>query len=1565
MANIKVAVKVRPLIDREKKAGENVCWKVTGNNIAQIDPSSGTVLRDGYTFDHVFGMDVSNAEIFDKVVKPLVHPTVDGFNTTIFAYGQTSSGKTYTMLGDKKEPGIIPLTVSAMFDAMQRSSGREFLVRASYMEIYNEKINDLLDKKYNLKIREEDGKAVVTGLKEELVTTTEKILLLMRRGQKIRHIGETNMNERSSRSHTIFRLVVESREAKGGQGDCSEDQDDDDVIKVSHLNMVDLAGSERSDQTGSKFGSDRFREGCHINLSLFTLSQVISQLSDGKKHISFRDSKLTRILEPALGGNALTAIICNVTPTSVEETNCTLSFASRAKKIKNEPHVNEVLSNGTLLKRYACQLAKLKDELEKAKSQNVVQEMESKLLEKDRLNTLLQERINRLSKQLIGARVSQNVADGSVVGLTRGPTHRRKTWAGAALSILRPSLRLEPIPESAVRSLSEQTRNTLTEGVPFEEFERDLLDADELAATPADDEEVFTLSFVNLRRGSERNRGGCETLENDMCDRDEQVDQAAIATSSSLGQVAARGLGLDQAAACGSTAHGSGLGQAAAHSSGLGQAAAHSSGLGQAAAHGSGLDQAAAHGSGLDQAAAHGSGLDQAAAHGSGLDQAAAHGSGLDQAAAHGSGLDQAAAHGSGLDQAAAHGSGLDQAAAHGSGLDQAAAHGSGLDQAAAHGSGLDQATQTEQSYTRNSQAVCHYCCTGALPIMQRVNVSCQPSPATNRSLEISSCSEATETPPHIIRANLQELQKEYEELREFTKLERQIYAERAEMASFAVQTETPCSTKNISVRSAAQEDEFQSCPETDSKEQAPSNSKMALISHMETPKYHISPKSDHAEEDRCLGKDTSDTNDCDQNLTPRKILLSGDSRNTEENSYSLMQLRLKLDELTAKNTAQKKELDILNSNNEKLRNRMLTEIATLSQADSGDQENSSDNLAIFDKFVNSIIQKEQEVVKIILEESNNNLIAKESWISQLEKQVVLLEEELENSQKEKNKLHDKLKAQKDTLTTLEQDKLHLNKKLTKSEADMSFLQDENKDLGLRLRAAEEKIFQLTENEKHLELNLEKEKEQRILLENELQQTKEKCDKLSKDFESTLKIDEKLLLSEANSFKEQIQKLELENSALGESIKVAQEECLKAKAVATQNSECLNSIKKQLILLVSIFPDSNSIKYHSCEQILGFISKKLSQPCHKCSQLDRDLQKLKLELETHQKNLAISMERQKQLESKNVSGPLHLEGKDLHKLNNSVVHKAPSQYVGDNKKVSFHCGLDTEDDTVPVKDTDVSNQKTVMSVGVNNQGGCRCEELEKENKQLIQEAVARRCKIAQLQEEVANQTKVIELNNSELKEAQHKIRVYKMELKQLQRADRTYSQVNQSRTCCDASSQTDDVRMFINYGCGIVTDTLAENLRMTVFDLRKKNEKLKLLCHSQTAKVNMLENKITELKGEKKTYSNARVQTEDKEEVNFSNKEVQVDMFPLNASQREIGQILFWKSRAEQRLQEKNMQVTLCAKLRDQIKELKQKPEPLAIRNLAYTLRDDEILCLGHAKPAGKENVKYPYIDKP
>ncbi|XP_047000346.1 kinesin-like protein KIN-7M, chloroplastic isoform X1 [Schistocerca americana] len=1464
MANIKVAVKVRPLIDREKKAGENVCWKVTGNNIAQIDPSSGTVLREGYTFDHVFGMDVSNAEIFDKVVKPLVHPTVDGFNTTIFAYGQTSSGKTYTMLGDKKEPGIIPLTVSAMFDAMQRSSGREFLVRASYMEIYNEKINDLLDKKYNLKIREEDGKAVVIGLKEELVTTTEKILLLMRRGQKIRHIGETNMNERSSRSHTIFRLVVESREAKGGQGDCNEDQDDD-VIKVSHLNMVDLAGSERSDQTGSKFGSDRFREGCHINLSLFTLSQVISQLSDGKKHISFRDSKLTRILEPALGGNALTAIICNVTPTSVEETNCTLSFASRAKKIKNEPHVNEVLSNGTLLKRYACQLAKLKDELEKAKSQDVVQEMESKLLEKDRLNTLLQERINRLSKQLIGARVSQNVADGSVVGLTRGPTHRRKTWAGAALSILRPSLRLEPIPESAVPSLSEQTRNTSTEGVPFEEFERDLLDADELAATPTYDEEVFSLSFVNLRRGSERNRGGCETLENDMCDRDEQVDQAATASSSSLGQVAARGLALDHAAACGSTAHGSGL----------------------------------------------------------------------------------------------------DQAAAHGSGLDQAAAHGSGLDQAAAHGSGLDQATQTEQSYTRNSQAVCHYCCTGALPIMQRVNVSCQPSPATNRSLEISSCSEATETPPHIIRANLQELQKEYEELREFTKLERQIYAERAEMASFAVQTETPCSTKNISVRSAAQEDEFQSCPETDSKEQVHSNSKMALISHMETPKYQISPKFDHAEEDRCLGKDTSDTNDCDQNLTPRKIQLSGDSRNTEENNYSLMQLRLKLDELTAKNAAQKKELDSLNSNNEKLRNRMLTEIATLSQADSGDQENSSDNLAIFDKFVNSIIQKEQEVVKIILEESNNNLIAKENWIRQLEKQVVSLEEELDNSQKEKNKLHGKLKAQKDTLTTLEQDKLHLNKKLTKSEADMSFLQDENKDLGLRLRAAEEKIFQLTENEKHLELNLEKEKEQRILLENELQQTKEKCDKLSKDFESTLKMDEKLLLSEANSFKEQIQKLELENSALGESIKVAQEECLKAKAVATQNSECLNSIKKQLILLVSIFPDSNSIKYHSCEQILGFISKKLSQPCHKCSQLDHDLQKLKLELETHQKNLAISMERQKQLESKNVGGPLHLEGKDLHKLNNSVVHKAPSQYVGDNKKVSFHCGLDTEGDTVPVKDTDVSNQKTVLSVGVNNQGGCRCEELEKENKQLIQEAVARRCKIAQLQEEVANQTKVIELNNSELKEAQHKIRVYKMELKQMQRADRTYSQVNQSRTCCDASSQTDDVRMFINYGCGIVTDTLAENLRMTVFDLRKKNEKLKLLCHSQTAKVNMLENKITELKGEKKTYSNARVQTEDKEEVNFSNKEVQVDMFPLNASQRENGQILFWKSRAEQRLQEKNMQVTLCAKLRDQIKELKQKPEPLAIRNLAYTLRDDEILCLGHAKPAGKENVKYPYIDKP
>ncbi|XP_017754603.1 PREDICTED: kinesin-related protein 4-like [Eufriesea mexicana] len=421
--SIKVAIKVRPFIKREKDDNLAIQWVVQENSIISTDPEMKKRGDGGFVFDHIFDMNASNSDVFNTVVKPIVNAAVNGINGTVFAYGQTSSGKTYTMMGIEEEPGIVPLAVQHMFDAIANTTGREFLLRVSYLEIYNERVNDLLNKSgTDLKIKEDGSGQVVLQCKEEITNSPENVLSIMKKGDKKRRIGETNMNERSSRSHTIFRITVESREAGG---------DSDSAIQVSQLNLVDLAGSERARQTGAT--GERFKEGRHINLSLSTLSLVIMQLSesqDGQKHVNFRDSKLTRLLQSSLGGNAMTAIICAVTPAALEETQCTLSFASRAKSVRNKPQINEVMSDAALLKRYAKQLSKLQEELQRIKNENrsaEVEEMESKLQEKERINQLLEERIELLKTRILsGDNISQE-------DLIKRKSKRRQTWGGPGI----------------------------------------------------------------------------------------------------------------------------------------------------------------------------------------------------------------------------------------------------------------------------------------------------------------------------------------------------------------------------------------------------------------------------------------------------------------------------------------------------------------------------------------------------------------------------------------------------------------------------------------------------------------------------------------------------------------------------------------------------------------------------------------------------------------------------------------------------------------------------------------------------------------------------------------------------------------------------------------------------------------------------------------------------------------------------------------------------------------------------------------------------------------------------
>ncbi|XP_052334724.1 centromere-associated protein E isoform X2 [Oncorhynchus keta] len=425
---VKVCVRVRPLIEREETAAESAepvkfYWKTDKKTIHQIDDGN---LTKNFSFDRVFSAEETTRQLYQELAKPLVVSAVEGYNGTIFAYGQTSSGKTFTMMGSSLTPGVIPLAMEDVFQTIKNCPKKEFLLRVSYLEIYNETVTDLLCdnwKRKPLEIREGNNKNVyVADLTEELVTSPEQALAWIRKGEKNRHYGKTKMNQRSSRSHTIFRMILESRDS----GDSASGENSDCAIIVSHLNLVDLAGTERASQTGAE--GTRFKEGCNINRSLFTLGQVIKKLSDEtqKGFTNYRDSKLTRILQNSLGGNAKTVIICTITPVTLEETLSTLQFASAAKNMKNDPHVTEVSDDGALLRRYRNEIVELKRRLLEVSSvtQTTATEKETLsqiLQEKDQLQREQEDRYKNLAKLLV---TSENF-----VTIKKMPK-RRVTWGG-------------------------------------------------------------------------------------------------------------------------------------------------------------------------------------------------------------------------------------------------------------------------------------------------------------------------------------------------------------------------------------------------------------------------------------------------------------------------------------------------------------------------------------------------------------------------------------------------------------------------------------------------------------------------------------------------------------------------------------------------------------------------------------------------------------------------------------------------------------------------------------------------------------------------------------------------------------------------------------------------------------------------------------------------------------------------------------------------------------------------------------------------------------------------------
>jgi len=297
-----------------------------------------------FTFDRVFDMASLQTDAFDFSIRPTVDDILNGYNGTVFAYGQTGAGKSYTMMGpdidDDEQKGIIPRIVEQIFTSILTSSGNiEYTVRVSYMEIYMERIRDLLaPQNDNLPIHEEKSRGVyVKGLLEIYVSCVPEVYEVMRRGGTARAVAATNMNQESSRSHSIFVITVTQKNVETGSS------------KSGTLFLVDLAGSEKVGKTGAS--GQTLEEAKKINKSLSSLGNVINALTDGKStHIPYRDSKLTRILQESLGGNSRTTLIINCSPSSYndQETMSTLRFGTRAKSIKNKAKVNAELSPAEL-----------------------------------------------------------------------------------------------------------------------------------------------------------------------------------------------------------------------------------------------------------------------------------------------------------------------------------------------------------------------------------------------------------------------------------------------------------------------------------------------------------------------------------------------------------------------------------------------------------------------------------------------------------------------------------------------------------------------------------------------------------------------------------------------------------------------------------------------------------------------------------------------------------------------------------------------------------------------------------------------------------------------------------------------------------------------------------------------------------------------------------------------------------------------------------------------------------------------------------------------------------------
>ncbi|XP_044742970.1 kinesin-like protein KIF17 [Chrysoperla carnea] len=375
--NVKVIVRCRPMNKRELDLNCRAIVQMNGCEVKLTNPNDKNCPTKQFTFDSVYDMKSATENLYNDICYPLVESVLEGYNSTVFAYGQTGCGKSFTMEGSSTPSstrGIIPRALEHIFEAISVASDVKFLALVSYLEIYNEQIRDLLmpSEKLNssmsgLPLKEIPNEGVVVqGLSTHPVHNIQECENLLRIGSKNRIIGTTLMNQNSSRSHSIFTISVEqiSKNNCISQNSLECKMDDQQHIKKGKLNLVDLAGSERQTKTGAT--GDRLKEATKINLSLSALGNVISALVDGKsKHIPYRDSKLTRLLQDSLGGNTRTLMIACISPAdnNYDETLSTLRYANRAKNISNQPIVNEDPKDA-MLRKYQEEIQKLKEMLQ-------------------------------------------------------------------------------------------------------------------------------------------------------------------------------------------------------------------------------------------------------------------------------------------------------------------------------------------------------------------------------------------------------------------------------------------------------------------------------------------------------------------------------------------------------------------------------------------------------------------------------------------------------------------------------------------------------------------------------------------------------------------------------------------------------------------------------------------------------------------------------------------------------------------------------------------------------------------------------------------------------------------------------------------------------------------------------------------------------------------------------------------------------------------------------------------------------------------------------------------------